>query len=144
MHPKDLGGYPRMHTTTVTTKDALPPSFAGQVLCFVLPHSRERMAVGTLLKVAWLSSRRHFSFPQGINQNMIWEDGEKSKEQSQDLAGSSHGKSGANFGIYSGAQPRTQVERALVAALEACPAGSALIFTDQLGVYTQHRVHSGC
>lgn len=66
------------------------------------------MAVGTLLKVAWLSSRRHFSFPQGINQNMIWGDGEKSKEQSQDLAEAAMGNQGLTlvFTLVPNQEPR--------------------------------------
>lgn len=45
---------------------------------------------------------------------MTWGD-EESEEQGQDLAESSHWPSGnpANFCVYSGAQPRPRVERAL-------------------------------
>ena len=43
---------------------------------------------------------------------MIWGDGEMSEEQSGKQT-QALWKPGANFGVYSGGEPRTQVEKAL-------------------------------
>ena len=82
----------------------------------------KRIAVAPFLKVAWLLSRMHFPFPQGVNHNMIWGDREKSEEQSQNLAESRHKLSG-NQGltcVYSGGRPRTQVGKVTSGCVCVC------------------------